>query len=800
MSTVKLTLKNFKCWRNKIFEIPLTGLTLLSGDSGVGKSTILQSIYWVLYGELKKITSYGEKTSTVILQHHNITIKRTKTPNSLKVTIDDREYSDVEAQCIINKKYGTQFLLTSYITQKGINNFLNLSNSDKMEKLQELAFSNIQQITQMREKLNDTKKLLKTEMVSLTGESKVLTDELTNLKLPELPTITKPLYDTSKLKKLIKKSNDKAEISNFKISDYTNKQNVNNNNIQLQNQFNEMLIDKTSKLNSLLSQVNGINIEDISDELNQLTNQYNYIKFNTEYIKIKTKYTEEKTRYDSNIKTEQGDKTSEISKLKGLLSSKTYVSPIDIKTIKQQIDDNKTYKKIKKELNTKTQKLNQYTEEIADVDTEEIDNEITELNEKLNSLQLSKKIRKCPKCSCSLIIKDDKLKLVDTKVEDNINDSESVIKTQIAKLTECKKTYDKAVINIDMLNTEITELQAQLKRHTYREIPEGELDRLTELHDEYKNIQTQLTILEKNLNTSRFDNDKTNINKLLVKMNELESKIDNNTKIPEQDINEISEQINLLNIQKNNYGQLQDDIQDLQTDIKNIQTKINKIIILNINYNKKIKLHKNKIQKYKLDISGYNTDIESNNIYDEYNRELINYNNWKNKLDIVNYKIFNKNEDINSIDIILKKISEAESLTITETIDNINYYLNFYLEKFFDNAINIQLVSFKEQKNGIVKPNINLKISYKGNIVELEELSGGELDRVILCIFLSLNTINGNDFLLLDESLSSLQGDLANDIIDVLKENIIGKTVLIVSHQCCCGIFDNILNVKADVV
>ena len=121
--------------------------------------------------------------------------------------------------------------------------------------------------------------------------------------------------------------------------------------------------------------------------------------------------------------------------------------------------------------------------------------------------------------------------------------------------------------------------------------------------------------------------------------------------------------------------------------------------------------------------------------------------------------------------------------------------MNFYLEQFFpNNPITVQISPFKETKKDI-KPSINIIVGYKGIDTDINSLSGGEYDRVTLSIVLALNTMFGSTLLMLDESISSLDEELTGDIIEVLKDNMKDKVIIIVSHQIPTGLFDGVVNV-----
>jgi ATPase involved in DNA repair len=85
-------------------------------------------------------------------------------------------------------------------------------------------------------------------------------------------------------------------------------------------------------------------------------------------------------------------------------------------------------------------------------------------------------------------------------------------------------------------------------------------------------------------------------------------------------------------------------------------------------------------------------------------------------------------------------------------------------------------------------------VGYKGENIDIESLSGGEYDRVVLSIVLSLNNIFGSELLMLDESISSLDDDASKNILYTLKDDFSDrKLVVMVSHQTEHGLFDKIV-------
>jgi len=810
---LKLVLKNFKCYTNKTLEIPLNCLTLLNGNSGVGKSTILQAIYWGLYGSLKKITTYYEKSTKVELYYKDIIVIRNKNPNSLIVKFNNNEFHDTEAQVLINNKFGTQFLLTSYITQKGIHSFLSLSNNDKMEKLQELAFVNIQQINNMKDKLNENKKNIKEEIIDLNGQLKMLNETLINTNEILKPNCLKPKKNNNFYKINIQKINSKINKYNNKILKYKNLNNINENNLKLINDYKNIIQTNENQINilqnkninddinlnqyivknSIIEQnLKSFDINFLNDNIKNFNNICNYIKNNNELIETTKKYEMLLEIYNNNILIENNNKNIQINDLTNKLNNIEYISPNDLQTLQLQINDNKIYNKNKIEYNKLLKKQNEIIDKInnlRDIVNIKDDNFEKTINDKIKNLTIkvhtNNKLHKCPNCNIKLILNDNILKKfvdIDVSEDDNIND--------LNKLKDISTKFISFNSKLVDINLNIKDLKNILNNQKYIELEDDAYDILLNKYNEYKNIQNKINDLN-NIKSS-FENDKKILNDYKNKINNLKKTITEEFKINNEiNYNEILN--NLINI-KNLYIQNQNDINNLININKKYLNKIHDIKYNKLNYKNKINNIINKINNLNLKLNKYNNYIDYNNLYIQYETYINCINKYKNNIDNTNYKINNKLNDINNIDLLLKKISQAESLAISEIVNNINYYMNYYLQKFFDNSINVVFTAFKEQKNGIIKPNINLKINYKGNECELEELSGGELDRIVLCIFLSLNVINNSELLLLDESLSSIQSDLADDIVDVLKTNI-NKTIIMVSHQCSNGLFDNIINI-----
>lgn len=145
---MKIIIKGFRCHTDSEYLFRDGQLILMSGPSGAGKSSIMQSIYWCLYGSMRNIYSNSMKTGrmSVTLQMNNCTIYRQGRPNLLRIVLSDQSnntYVDEVGQTLIDRMFGPKDLWKSccYIDQNSRCTLLTGSNNERMELLNRLSFS-----------------------------------------------------------------------------------------------------------------------------------------------------------------------------------------------------------------------------------------------------------------------------------------------------------------------------------------------------------------------------------------------------------------------------------------------------------------------------------------------------------------------------------------------------------------------------------------------------------------------------------------------------------------------------------
>jgi ABC-type lipoprotein export system ATPase subunit len=156
---MKLELTNFMSYSNYQIVFPDNNFTLLKGDTGIGKSTLLHAVQWCLFGGRDDVYTKGVQGShnhqTKVVLHLTelkmadsddcIIITRTKPPDNVHIFIPGYgALEGTQAQSYIARIFGTKnvWLASSYLKQEERCPLisLSLSNADKFGLLQEITF------------------------------------------------------------------------------------------------------------------------------------------------------------------------------------------------------------------------------------------------------------------------------------------------------------------------------------------------------------------------------------------------------------------------------------------------------------------------------------------------------------------------------------------------------------------------------------------------------------------------------------------------------------------------------------
>ncbi len=743
----------------------------LSGRSGSGKSTIFESIYWCLYGTLTKPYPPGKQHAktkvTIICDDYKI--KRKRKPNSLLVTMNNNEYRNEFGQAIINDIYGdnNRWLITSYIRQGKSHHWFNLSSKDKMSFLNSIVFREA-------DPRNFIQKV-KLEIRDNETEHQLLTSNYDNNKQHYDEIIS--TFDINFDDILTDNEVDELELSiNEKNQLIANLQTTKHNLHQLHTKH-ITLIENVELLEDDLSH---IPIYDLSYVKNLIKENEEHKEYNFYLNKLTAKVNQLNTySHDHSIEFTDHDYR------KAILQDRNYRSNIliceslnieycediindkiiEITEMKQMIEFdcmNKRYLSIQQQVDNICDNINSTNEE-----------NITTIKETIYLLELSRAVLECPHCHNELQFDNNSLVKSELKIfNQSLWDEQHI-------LLEEQKSRQRMINIRDNLIEKLNNLE-------YHDIPDIEfiqydrsiIDKLSSIviidkpvYDpdyikqslDYFNIKNDIEILESKLSQFKIIEltqdhfDVKEMNKCIIKHKQLSKQIAGLYVKIDHVHNEY------LNIKNNDF------IHDETI------SRIDESIDLHIN-----------------DIDQYNNNISASR-ENKYIKRLDD--GLLTTMDKIS-QIDNKLEKLEK----LKNYSETlESDILCNLTNEITNYINILSPRIFIDPIVVNLSVLKKNKSGkdknIIKNKINLVVIQNGVEHTINELSGGQQDRLSLLLLLSFNMVLGSKMLILDETLKYLNYDSRVKSNNLVSSNCDGMITMIVDHLPSSGTYDHVIDI-----
>jgi energy-coupling factor transporter ATP-binding protein EcfA2 len=812
---MKITLKNFRCYEDAVFNFGEKGIVLLSGPSGAGKSTIFFAVYFALFGTGNKLAMNGKLSCSVLLEFEGMTIIRSKKPNRLIV---NSIYEDDAGQSIIDKKFGDSFKTTGYISQNARDSFILMSPIEKLGFLEKFAFQDIN-LSVIKKRCKDLIKERNDNLVKTTSQL-----EMATLMLEELPEPEKVEFPLK-----CSKNNIQKAINNENIRSKNNNtlmKRCKKSIISLQEEIHSLQVlnahldTKSESLDLIVDKMSVMSIEESSieyegdDRLQEYKKQLSSLIFQRELIILQKRYEDDINRCKIMKEEETRVKQDSMNYIKSSIW-KEYTKDECTTTIKE-------YKQTVKDI----EKIEELESEIVKyvVDKTQLSEYIDELNDSKNKLEDKKKlfdklemqleIFKCPSCSIQLKFHDDDLKIYD-EVDLCIDEDVDVVNEEIEKLKRHIRKLESSIhISQNKLerHNQISE-SIRIIREQYEELPElCDIKKDLEYIISYKLSQDELC--KKLFGMKESSNYSTTILSFEQSILKQKMKIDITNKEDYKYDKTVDEEFIRLKInsQQNNkekMSRFSREMKNLSSQKVNLENDIKVCTSDHINTYKnirdeselksKLKLNMEELISFNIKNEEHNSNIEKIIKYQEYNSVLDTYNSWKTKISKFTKDEVECRKLYGSATLLKDKIVEAESIAMLNIISSINTHTQGYLEAFFpDNPISVKLVPFKETKKGKTvkrKPQINLEIEYKGMEADINMLSGGELSRVILSYSLALGEMFNTPMMLLDECTASLDQELTGVVMDGIRDHFPGKLVIIIAHQVVKGQFDKVIQV-----
>ena len=836
-----LKLRNFRCHKEATFEIPDSGLVLLSGNSGSGKSTILKAIVYALFGKIQKPYSFGTNACSVYLEFMGMNITRSNRPNRL--IVNDR-YEDDAAQEYIIKRLGMnqeEFNLSSYIPQKANESLLSMTQLNQLNYLKLLSF-NGNENEKHKERLNKMISETSDKMIEYRTELKTYGNEMVKLE-EDIEPIEFPLHkeDGETEDESIDRYKSRMATFNKRLSELIDSKEKQTHKLQeylLLKADMEMYMDKQRhteiQIENKRNQYNEVHTKLLEDNELDFDIEITKLEHFIAYTQLKHDITELQEQYDKILEEETKEKKKELLHIKKTLwMFKGQLKPIeevemDIEKYNLELhqwheyqNELNKYEEVRNEIDTNINEPNElldYVKEIIHKSKKEIEKleYSKELIQKMKQqADFEKQLLNCPICETDLKLQNNELVEVKDVLHIEQRDYDTEIDDIQANITQQHEIIDK----YNEYKHKLTIIQIPVLDNTdeeYYNTIENELKVLNKFLEKNKVQEEYVRNIEQQMKTGNLSPAlKTMNDKVKEKKRQLTSHIDYFEKEDiifskeNRTLDELTEYKTQLierrqahNTHQLFYKEITKQLRELEEELTKCNTR------LEIITNKMTGTNGDAIKRRLTDIDIQMTKARRKQLEDESLLDRVDkyleycdlkkkYEYWEHKYETISLKLNEVQQRYNSYVLLKEKYIQAEVMALDSTMHTINEHTKHFLDTFFiDIPITAKLHSInKNKKLNTLK--LSTYINYKGNEYDnINQLSGGELDRCNLASICGVNSMLNSPILILDESLASLDADTNTDILSFLKDMGQDKLILVCSHEAVRGIFDTVVELK----
>lgn len=772
-NTMKIRLQNFKCYEDNTFDFGESGIVLLSGQSGLGKSSIVQGIYFALFGYGNKITMSGKNNCRVDLEFDGMTVARSKNPSRLVV---NGKYEDETGQKLIDGKFGSTFETTGYIPQNAMKSFIMMSANDKLSFLEKFAFGETDLVA-MKTKCKDLISETNDDLIRVTAKLECANEMADTIDEPE--EVDFPIK--------VKNGNYEKAISNENIR-YANtkfligKANEKYRNISARIHAYEVATGRISGLHetetSLWSDLRDAEIELTNSgevlspcQIASIHESIDGIESDRMVEGLCIKEKEMSIDLEQMVKASNEERIDELRIINDSLWIEYTPSEVAVAIIETS------------DLLNDARRLDALeSKRISSAQIETLRGDSQCKRDQLIDMELSTSRLKCPSCSASVRLNGHMLTRCESstpkphtgavsknEIEIDLRKLDREIRL-VEEIDDISSSYDEAL-------PPCLEIMGDLEYLRKYEFTNRE-------NEERKDELEAIDISCPNRGCKRLKRD----------LDDIRLRI---SSIPRSDNSDVSETVLRAKIETHNINtvlrnRIDESIKALKHKVTSIEVVIKRLTgDIEKGYDKnELPDLENELTELETTQKMHATNLKIIESWSRMRSDLKKYTNAQDRVIHLQIEESRIRKEMVGFSNLRETIIESESIALLNVMDSINTHARIYLDSFFaDEPISVNLRPFKQTKK-LTKAQINLEIEYKGMDCDLSNMSGGEIARIVLAYTLALAEMFNTPLILLDECTASLDQETADDVFECIRENFSGKIAILIAHQVVTGAFD----------
>lgn len=770
---MEITLNNFRCHVSNTFKFPQTGLVHLYGESGRGKSTVLTSVCYALFGKINgkvkkpysRCTGASGGTTVVLKFDDALTISRSSKPSKLVARLNGVDYEDDAGQSIIEKYIGlnyNEFLASSYIIQNQEMSIISLTPAEQLAFIEHLVSGDTNRNEIVKQKIKDLYKITQEKQrsfeVQLSTNKGLLKELSSSGASGEAEEVPKPRLSEEELQLSIEKCmqlisgnglRSQAALRTIQLFEEQRRRLSTQRSLREEKERDKnrlTVLHTTTKKNydelvaSFDPERRGVVLEKINRirRINEkknimLTLQELQETFDLELKQKKESLTKKIISIDDKIKF---SKLKNTRSRKELLSEIKYIlSVIGCTTIEQAIEKYTSHeRKIHRHNLRDTTHCPHCLTEVGIIGKDIVEITSQSSNEdEASHLTLFN------------ILRDD-LALFEASPGGGGDPSRALFESDHA---------ERELASLPTTNNFIETYKTKLKQFSEEEVSSLEVSSSEEEDEEALRTELQHLIITQN-SITQLEAELAKLTKQLEACNAGETGVFTGEACNNGVVEiEISEEQNTRSIAES--SECSRELCDLRNQLEELK--------------------------------------EMKNSYKEYNRylsQLAARKKYAENCIAAQRGIDDCAQLLLNLSTLEKLAREAEFVSYIKTLDTINEHAMVYLERMFDEPISVRL----EINDTSSKLNMCTRIQYKGTEYDsIDELSGGEKQRCELAFLLAVNDMLQSKLLLLDECLNNLDAEVNTTILNYLKELCTDKLIIVISHEAVDGVFDHTIEV-----